>query len=54
MQEENPETEVRGRELPGGGAVFEVDNGCSRWRSFFFSPLLCCAVFFFVFRSLCQ
>jgi hypothetical protein len=28
MQEENPETEMRGRELPGGGVVVAVDNGC--------------------------
>ena len=28
MQEENPKTEMRGRELPGGGAVVAVDNDC--------------------------
>jgi len=28
MQEENPETEMRGRELPGDGAVVAVDSGC--------------------------
>ena len=28
MQEENPETEMRGRELPGGGDVVAVDSGC--------------------------
>jgi hypothetical protein len=28
MQEENPETKMRGRELPGGGAVVAVDSGC--------------------------
>jgi hypothetical protein len=28
MQEENPETEMRGRELPGGGTVVAVDSGC--------------------------
>jgi hypothetical protein len=28
MQEENPETEMRGRELPGGGVVVAVDSGC--------------------------
>jgi hypothetical protein len=28
MQEENPETEMRGRELPGGGTVVAVDSSC--------------------------
>jgi hypothetical protein len=27
MQEENPETEIRGRELPSGGAIVAVDSG---------------------------
>jgi len=29
VQEENPETEMRGRELPGGSVVVVVDNGCA-------------------------
>jgi hypothetical protein len=28
MQEENLETEMTGRELPGGGAIVAVDSGC--------------------------
>jgi len=28
MQEENLETEMRGREFPGGGVVVAVDSGC--------------------------
>ena len=27
-EEENPEIEMRGRELPGGGAVVAVDDDC--------------------------
>jgi hypothetical protein len=29
VQEENPETKMRGRELPGGSVVVVVDSGCA-------------------------